>query len=75
VHCVRALLDQLIVSLEIGKGQGKVKYTFPLTCADLYAVPPGEREQQDRTGSCYSPYDTTFRFYDSLSPARVTAEW
>ena len=45
VQAKRAALGKLIVSLEISKGQAKVKYTFPLACAGLYGVPPGRLER------------------------------
>jgi len=49
IQAGRALLGKLIVSLEIGKGQGKVKCTFPLACAGLYTVPPGRYSVKTRT--------------------------
>ena len=41
----RALLGKVVVSVEMGKDRGKVSFTFPLTCAGLYVVPPGRLER------------------------------
>jgi len=49
VQAKRAALGKLIVSLEMSKGQAKVKYTFPLACAGLYGVPPGRCCTKNRT--------------------------
>jgi hypothetical protein len=68
------LLKRFVVWVELGKDRRKVAYTFPLRDADLYTVPPGEYEQQDRCASYHSTCDAIFWFYVSLSPASVRAE-
>jgi hypothetical protein len=52
----RALLGKVVASVEMGKDRGKVSFTFPLACAGLWAVPPEEYEQQDRTVLYRSSY-------------------
>jgi hypothetical protein len=37
----RTLLAKLVVSVEMAKDRGKVSFTFPLSCASLYIMPPG----------------------------------